>query len=87
MPVVASKKYLGRNLKRKAFAVTPSDTDELPFVVSELYVGGTGAVSVVFDKDTDPTVIPAVPVGRFIKGNIKQVRSTGTTATNLIAII
>lgn len=68
----------------KAFAITPSDTDELTYVVRGIYVGGAGNLKVMFRDDTVAVTFVGLTAGSTVAGRIKQVLSTGTTATNLI---
>jgi len=66
-------------------AVTKSDTADLPFRCRWLYVGVTGDVTVL-DKDGSTSVtFKAVPVGR-LDVRTQRVMSTGTTATNIVAV-
>lgn len=65
-----------------AAAVTPSDTTHLGNGRG-LYVGGTGDVSVVTSKGTTVT-FPAVPAGTILPIMVSKVRSTSTTATNIV---
>lgn len=67
------------------YAVTKSDTDDLPGNVVAIYVGGTG--SVVADDCNGHTSVTftAVPVGTTLRGKFKRVR-TGSTATLMVAI-
>lgn len=85
--MAASTRYVNRDWKRMAFAITPHDTNELAYVVSEIYVGGTGDLKVLFMNDTTAVTFKAVPVGTVIKGKIKRVDSTGTTATLLVGVV
>ncbi len=70
-------------------AVTPSDTAQLSDDTHALYVGGAGDVTVVFAEDATntPVVFKAVPVGAILPISVIQVRATGTTATNIVALI
>lgn len=65
-------------------AVTPSDTAELSRWASCLYVGVAGDVKVVTIKG-DTLTFKAAPVG-ILRVRAKQVFSTGTTATNILAL-
>jgi hypothetical protein len=65
-------------------AVVKSDSVDLPKGCTELYVGGTGDVNLVGQDDV-AVVFSAVPVGTTIRGNIKRVNSTSTTATLMVA--
>jgi len=66
-------------------AITPHDTTELKPPARSIYVGGAGDVVV---KNTDGTAITfkAVPVGSILPINCAIVMSTGTTATDLVAL-
>jgi hypothetical protein len=71
---------------RMPYAITPSDTVELPIVPKGIYVGGggdvtlrgvgVGAVDVTYRNLAD---------GSYIAVHARFVRATGTTATSLIA--
>lgn len=67
-------------------AITPHDTNELTEGPSRaIYVGVTGNLTVRLLNDDDDTLFSNVPVGIFpIRAS--HVRSTGTTATNLVAM-
>jgi hypothetical protein len=68
-----------------AVAVTASDSADLPGgVCRALYVGTTGNISL--DVGNGQTVLfTAVPVG-ILPVNVKRVRSTSTTASNIVAL-
>lgn len=64
--------------------VTPSDSINLVNPARSLYIGGTGALSVeMYGGGTQ--VFSAVPVGIF-PVQVTRVNSTGTTATNIVAL-
>jgi hypothetical protein len=68
---------------KNAFAVVPSDTTDLLHVAVALYVGTSGDVTV----DTlggDTVTFKNVPIGDLI-GPFRRVRSTLTTASNILA--
>ena len=67
-----------------AAVVTPSDTADQGNVRG-LYIGGAGNVSVVTAAG-DPCLFKAVPVGLILPVRCTKVRSTGTTATNIVAL-
>jgi hypothetical protein len=72
-----------------AYAVTPSNTTILNAFY--LYVGGTGNVAVLpFAQVGQPTPVSVVfhnaPAGSYIWVQCSKVLSTGTTATNIIAM-
>lgn len=66
-----------------AVAVTPSDSTVLP-VTRALYVGTTGNVAVMMADDMTIT-FSTVPVG-ILPIQVQKVLSTGTTASNIIAL-
>ena len=69
------------------FAVTPSDATVFTSEVRRLYVGGAGDVSVT-TTDGVTVVFKAVPVGTTIGPFfINKVNATGTTATNIVAMV
>ena len=71
---------------RSCFAVTPSDTGELPLLPKALYIGGGGSLVVrAIDSDADVT-FANVAAGTILDIRIIAVRATGTTATNLIGL-
>lgn len=69
-------------------AVTPSDTAIIENVPVGLYVGGAGNVAV---KATDAlsasaVTFTAVPAGTILPIQPRMVMSTGTTATDIVAL-
>lgn len=67
-----------------AAAVTASDSTVLD-TTRALYVGTTGDVSVV-TKDGNTVTFAAVPAGAILPIRVTKVRSTGTTASNIVAL-
>ena len=67
-----------------AFAVTPADSN-LANVVRGFYVGVTGNVAVMTVND-ETVIFLAVPAGEIIPVRCKQIRTTSTTATNIIGL-
>jgi hypothetical protein len=67
---------------KNGFAITPSDTVELPKVTSRIWVGVTGNIKVDL-VGGDTVTLTAVPVGMLA---VKAVRlyATGTTATTMV---
>ena len=69
---------------RGAAAVTPNDGADLTRYARRLYIGGTGDVKVdMIDGST--VTFASVPAGE-LNISSKRVYSTGTTATNIVAI-
>lgn len=67
-----------------ALAVTPSDTDELTQVCRALEATVAGNIAVVFVDGTSATLV--FGAGERKTGFFKQVKSTATTATGIIAL-
>ena len=70
---------------RRAEAVTPHDTNELTLVSRGLWVGGAGNVAVVMAEGDEVTFV-GVSAGTLLPFCVKQVKATGTTATNIVAV-
>ena len=67
-----------------AAAVTTSDTVDLPFASKQLWVGGAGNVTLI-TVGGDTVAYNSVPAGTYLKVRAARVKSTGTTATNIVA--
>lgn len=67
-----------------AAAVTTHNTNELPVVARALWIGGAGDVSVVPAGQHSPVTIKNV--SGVLPVSVKQVRTTGTTATDIVAL-
>lgn len=68
-----------------AFAITPHDTNNLPFVTRGIYVGSEGNVRVQL-LDGDPVTFTGAQVGSILPIQAVRVFATGTTASNLIGL-
>lgn len=68
-----------------AAAVTPNDNTDLTYTARALYIGGAGNVAVI-TQDGQTVTFTAVPVGSFLPVKVSRVLSTGTTATNIVAL-
>ena len=75
----------GQTIYEDGTAVTKSDTARLPRAAAALYVGGTGAVA-VNTLGNNLVTFAAVPAGAIIPIECTHVMSTGTTATNIVAL-
>lgn len=69
---------------KRAVAVTPSDSTVIS--PSAIYVGVTGDVAVMPEVGGVSVVFKAVPAGSRVPVQVIQVLSTGTTATNMVAV-
>lgn len=69
------------------FSVTKSDATIFSPAIRQIYVGGAGDVTVVTSDDVTVT-FTSVPAGATIGPFfVKQIKSTGTTATNMVAFV
>ncbi len=73
---------------RGAFAVTPSDSADLPTLAKALYVGSAGDLVVLPINATDDTQTVKLanhPVG-YVPMQVRRVYATGTIAGGIIAL-
>lgn len=77
--------FVSSGAYNRAVAVTPSDSVNFTDVCRGIYVGGAGAVVVVWADDTTST-FSAVPVGTVLNVKAKRINSTSTTATLMLAL-
>ncbi|KQN76309.1 hypothetical protein ASE90_11710 [Sphingomonas sp. Leaf67] len=71
---------------RTATAVTPSDSAPLLRLPKALYIGGGGDVTLRCVDSSADIVLSAVPGGSVLPVRAQFVRSTGTTATAIVAL-
>lgn len=69
-----------------AAAVTPSDSTDLPAVARSIYVGGGGNLKVDMADGGTAIILTGVLIGVIYNIAVKRVYSTGTTATNIVAL-
>lgn len=69
-----------------AVAVTPSNSVNLAYGCRALYVGTTGDVAVVFPGQASAVVFASVAAGSILPVQAARVNSTGTTASNILAL-
>lgn len=71
-------------------AVTASDTTILAPITRGLYVGTTGDVAVQFSGagggGGSTVTLVSVPAGAVLPISVRKVLSTGTTASNIVAL-
>jgi hypothetical protein len=69
-----------------AFAITPSDTVDLPYPVRGIYVGVGGALVVLLADDTVAVNLENAQSGAVYPLQIKRVLDSGTGATDLVGL-
>ncbi|GEM_PF-1476534 len=70
---------------RRAFAILPHDSEELPLVTKAVIVGLGGEV-VLRAQDSDSDVTISAASGQMLPIRVSHVRATGTTAGNLVGL-
>ena len=68
-----------------AFAVTPNDSTDLDYVTRGIYIGGSGDV-VVITKGGDEVTLVNTLAGTYLPIRVSRIKSTGTTATNILGL-
>lgn len=68
-----------------AAAVTPNDSTDLTVIARALYIGGAGDVK-IDAADGSTVTFSGVFAGSILPVRAARVYSTGTTATNIVAI-
>lgn len=71
---------------KDAFDITPSDSADLSTYARSLYIGGAGDVNLDTVQGTT-IVFHAVPAGTILPVGVRRVRSTSTTATDIIGLV
>jgi hypothetical protein len=62
---------------RSSFAITPSDTTELPFVTRAVYVGSAGNLTARLADDTASATFNGLPPGTVLPLRVRQIFATG----------
>lgn len=68
------------------YAVTPNDSADLSVACRAIYIGGAGTVIVDFVNSGSSISLVGTTAGSTIPIRVKRIRSTGTTATNLVCL-
>jgi hypothetical protein len=69
-----------------AFAVTPSDTVNLPTAAQALYIGSAGDV-VIHTLDGSQVTFVGLSDGQILPVRTRRVLATGTTAASIVALV
>jgi hypothetical protein len=69
-----------------AAAITPNDNNDLTQFTRFIYVGATGDLTVNMAGSGASILFKAVPVGTVLPIRVSRVLSTGTTASQLVAL-
>ncbi len=68
------------------FAVTPSDSIDLPEITRALYVGDGGDVAALLQSGASVT-FAAVQPGTILPVRVSRILATGTTATAIVGLV
>ena len=71
---------------RRAVSITANDSTDLVNVSRGLYVGSSGDIAVILADDTAVVVIVGVGAGSILPLRVKRLRSTDTTASDIVAL-
>jgi hypothetical protein len=69
-----------------AFAITPSDTNNLPHLTRGIYVGGSGDLKVSMAGGGGTIVFVGLAAGMVHPLRVEKVFQTDTDATNIIGV-
>lgn len=68
------------------FSVTPSDSALLSETTRGIYVGTGGDIAALMLSGASVT-FPAVPAGSVLPVRLTKIMATGTTASNIVALV
>lgn len=68
------------------FAITPSDTEQLPQLTKALYIGEGGDVVLVSAIGETQVTFANVPSGYILDVRTRAVRAAGTTANAIVGL-
>lgn len=68
------------------FPITPSDLESLPFLTKAIYIGRGGDLVLVIGNSQDAVTFRNVVQGSVLDVRVRAVKSTGTTAGDLVGL-
>lgn len=71
---------------RSAIEITPDDDNDLDPMVSAIYVGKKGDISLILAKNDTAVTLKDVPDGTILHLAVKRVLATGTDADFLVGL-
>jgi hypothetical protein len=71
---------------RSAVEITPDDNNDLDPMISAVFVGQGGDISLVLTKDSTPVLLKGVSAGTILNLAVKKILATGTTAQFLVGL-
>lgn len=68
------------------FAITPDDLQELTTLTKAIYIGQGGDLTVLTGKSLEPVTFRNVMSGTILDVRVRAVKSTDTTADDLVGL-
>jgi len=72
---------------RDCFAIVPDDANELARIPKAIYVGSGGDVTLLAADNADDVIFRNVPSGTTLDVRASAIRSSGTTAADLVGLL
>lgn len=69
-----------------AYSIQPHDVLDLPTVTKAIYIGSSGNVMVRAIRSEQDVLLKNVQAGSIIDIQVRCVRATGTTATDIVGL-
>lgn len=69
------------------YSVVPSDGTDLEKKTKGVYVGANGDLTVKFMQGSDPVTLVGVRGGSILPIAVSRIYATGTTATDIVALV
>lgn len=68
------------------FPITPDDVAELPHLTKAIYIGQGGDLVLLLGSSQNPVTFRNTVAGSILDVRVRAVKSTGTTAGNLVGL-
>ncbi len=69
------------------FAITPSDSADLPYATKAIYIGEAGDVVLVPVRGEGPVTFRNLPAGGILDVRARAIKAGGTTARELVGLV
>lgn len=68
------------------FPIAPNDNAELPYLTKAIYIGSGGDLVLLIGNSPTPVTFRNTVAGSILDVRVRAVRSTGTTAGDLVGL-